>query len=52
LPDLGSGLARLRRWAKDHPLPADEPGGIDDLIEEVDQLIEHRADATRHLLEK
>jgi hypothetical protein len=50
LPDLGSGLARLRRWAKSNPLPADEPGGIGDLIEEVDQLTEHRADATRHLL--
>jgi hypothetical protein len=52
LPDLDSGLARLRRWAKNNPLPADEPGGIDDLIEEVDQFTEHRTDATRHLLEE
>ncbi|MFB9891770.1 hypothetical protein ACFFOQ_18375 [Planobispora takensis] len=51
LPDLGSGLARLRRWARGNPLPDDEPGGIGDLAEEVDQLADHRADATRHLLE-
>lgn len=52
LPDLGSGLARLRRWASSNPLPDDEPGGIDDLIEEIDQFAEHRNDATRHLLEE
>lgn len=52
LPDLESGLARLRRWAEDNPLPDDEPGGIDDLIEEHEHLAEHRADATRWLLEE
>ncbi|MFB4275303.1 type II toxin-antitoxin system antitoxin SocA domain-containing protein [Nonomuraea sp. MTCD27] len=50
LPDLGSGLARLRVWAARNPLPDDEPGGVDDLVEESRQLAEHRADATRQLL--
>ncbi|GAA4522596.1 hypothetical protein GCM10023096_49570 [Nonomuraea ferruginea] len=52
LPDLGSGLARLRQWAKDHPLPGDEPGGVEDLLEESQDLAEPRAEATRHLLEE
>ncbi|MGP3958751.1 type II toxin-antitoxin system antitoxin SocA domain-containing protein [Nonomuraea sp. 3N208] len=52
LPDLGSGLARLRAWAKRNPLPQDEPGGVDDLVVESRQLAEHRDDATRHLLEE
>ena len=52
LPDLQSGLARLRRWAEHNPLTSDEPGGIDDLIEEHQDLAEHRADATRLLLEE
>ncbi|MGW0805742.1 hypothetical protein [Nonomuraea sp. NPDC002799] len=52
LPDLGSGLTRLRYWAARNPLPDDEPGGIDDLIEESRQLGEHRAEATRRLLEE
>src|SRR6478672_3361001 len=34
LPDLTTGLGRLRRLAKHMPLPADEPGGMDDLAEE------------------
>ncbi|WP_169789135.1 Panacea domain-containing protein [Nonomuraea candida] len=52
LPDLGSGLARLRAWAERNPLPDDEPGGVDDLVEESRRLAEHRAEATRHLLEE
>ncbi|WP_436762856.1 hypothetical protein [Streptosporangium sp. V21-05] len=52
LPDLGSELSRLRRWALSNPLPDDEPGGIDDLVEEADRFTEHRTDATRHLLEE
>jgi uncharacterized phage-associated protein len=51
LPDLGSGLARLRQWAERNPLPDDEPGGIDDLVEETRHLSEHRAEASRRLLE-
>lgn len=52
LPDLGSGLARLRLWAEHNPLPDDEPGGIDDLAEESRHLAEHRTEATRRLLEE
>ncbi|WP_169807315.1 type II toxin-antitoxin system antitoxin SocA domain-containing protein [Herbidospora cretacea] len=51
-PDLNTGLDRLRRWADRNPLPEDEPGGIDDLVEESSQLAEHRAEATRHLMEE
>lgn len=51
-PDLGPGLARLRDWAARNPLPGDEPGGVDDLAEEMEHLAEHRADATRRLLEE
>nr|WP_169806402.1 type II toxin-antitoxin system antitoxin SocA domain-containing protein [Herbidospora sakaeratensis] len=50
LPDLGSGLNRLRRWAARNPLPDDEPGGVDDLVEESSQFTDHRAEATRHLM--
>ncbi|MFI7639446.1 hypothetical protein [Nonomuraea sp. NPDC049400] len=50
LPDLGSGLTRLRRWAERNPLPDDEPGGVDDLAEESRYLAEHRAEAIRRLL--
>ncbi|WP_165970593.1 type II toxin-antitoxin system antitoxin SocA domain-containing protein [Actinomadura sp. 6K520] len=50
-PDLGPGLAHLRSWATRNPLPDDEPGGIDDLVEEMELLSERRAEATRHLLE-
>ncbi|MFE3452021.1 type II toxin-antitoxin system antitoxin SocA domain-containing protein [Nonomuraea sp. NPDC059194] len=52
LPDLGSGLDRLRRWAKRNPLPDDEPGGVDDLVEESSYLADHRTEATRQLLEE
>ncbi|MEU4225550.1 hypothetical protein AB0F17_14745 [Nonomuraea sp. NPDC026600] len=52
LPNLGSGLARLRRWAKRNPLPDDEPGGVDDLIEESRQLADHCAEATWQLMEE
>ncbi|MFC6083839.1 Panacea domain-containing protein [Sphaerisporangium aureirubrum] len=51
LPDLGPGLARLREWARRNPLPDDEPGGVDDLVEESRQFAEHRTEATRNLLE-
>ncbi|WP_160573563.1 Panacea domain-containing protein [Actinomadura physcomitrii] len=51
-PDLGPGLTRLRRWAADNPVPDDEPGGVEDLVEESDHLSGHRADATRWLLEE
>ncbi|MES9536176.1 type II toxin-antitoxin system antitoxin SocA domain-containing protein [Spirillospora sp. NPDC049024] len=51
-PDLGPGLAHLRDWAARNPLPADEPGGTDDLAEELDDLAEHRADATRRYLDE
>lgn len=52
LPDLESGLARLRQWAENNPLPDDEPGGIDDLVDEHQYLAEHRAEATRRLMEE
>ncbi|WP_155339827.1 hypothetical protein [Acrocarpospora corrugata] len=52
LPDLGPRLARLRRWLERNPLPEDEPGGIDDLVGESQDLADHRAEATRHLLEE
>ncbi|WP_155126429.1 hypothetical protein [[Actinomadura] parvosata] len=52
LPDLGTGLDRLRAWARHNPLPEDEPGSVDGLVEESRQLTEHRAEATRHLLEE
>ncbi|MEV1241905.1 hypothetical protein [Nonomuraea sp. NPDC049750] len=52
LPDLDSGLARLRRWAKRNPRPDDEPGGVDDLVEESRQLADHRAEATLQLMEE
>ncbi len=52
LPDLGSGLAPLRQWAERNPLPEDEPGGIEDLTEELRHLAEHRAEAIRRLLEE
>ncbi|WP_157520914.1 hypothetical protein [Herbidospora daliensis] len=52
LPDLGSGLDRLRRWVADNPLPDHEPGGVDDLVEEISHLADHRAEATRHLMEE
>ncbi|TDC97266.1 Panacea domain-containing protein [Actinomadura sp. 7K507] len=51
-PDLGPGMARLRDWASRNPLPEDEPGGVDDLVEEMEDLTEHRAAATRWLLEE
>lgn len=52
LPDLGSGLARLRRWAEDNPLPDDEPGGTEDLMKEIEHFATLRAEATRKLLEE
>lgn len=52
LPDLESGLARLRQWAKNNPVPDDEPGGIDDLVDEYQHLAERRAEATRRLMEE
>ncbi|RGA01401.1 hypothetical protein DI270_029725 [Microbispora triticiradicis] len=52
LPDLGSGLARLRRWVEDNPLPDDEPGGTDDLMQEIGHFTELRTEATRKLLEE
>ncbi|MFI6734343.1 hypothetical protein ACIBI9_15545 [Nonomuraea sp. NPDC050451] len=52
LLDLGSGLAPLRRWAERNPLSEDEPGGIEDLEEEIRHLAEHRAEAIRLLLEE
>ncbi|GAA0995810.1 hypothetical protein GCM10009555_090540 [Acrocarpospora macrocephala] len=52
LPDLSSGLAPLRQWAKHNPLPDDEPSGVDDLVEETRQLADHRAEAIRQLLEE
>jgi hypothetical protein len=50
--DLISGLTRLRQWAEHNPLPDDEPGGIDDLTEEMRHFSVHRAEATHLLLEE
>ncbi|GLX92425.1 type II toxin-antitoxin system antitoxin SocA domain-containing protein [Herbidospora sp. NBRC 101105] len=50
-PDLGSGLDRLRQWVARNPLPGDEPGGVDDLDDDLSQLADHRAEATRQLME-
>jgi hypothetical protein len=50
-PDLAVGLGRLRQVAERMPLPEGEPGGIDDLTEEMDQLAQVRQDANDHLLE-
>ncbi|MFI7125558.1 hypothetical protein ACIBQ1_07670 [Nonomuraea sp. NPDC050153] len=45
-------LAPLRRWAERNPLSEDDPGGIEDLVEEMRHLAEHRAEAIRCLLEQ
>lgn len=51
LPDLAPGLRKLRRLARDMPLPDDEPGAMDDLTDEIEEWGPLRDEATGHLLD-